>query len=202
MLVTKAPLQVQAGETYASDVSRASLRLILLEAALWSNIRADLAEPIRSLRSPSLAPYLFNESRFETVHDVVTRRHHHLEADGRIQRLGGRVDDVVDSRVIGLDDPPRDGRLLVWERDTTIDDGAGEAETAGYLDESDMPPWDTWVAYVDPHPRAGYLVTWVPALFVERVGRAISVNAYGALYWLRGSKLLLEEVLAEEQLLV
>jgi hypothetical protein len=64
------------------------------------------------------------------------------------------------------------GRLLVWERDSTIDDGVGEAVIGGYLDEGDMPPWDTWIAYVDGagrKPTAGYLVSWVPGPFVAAV---------------------------------
>jgi hypothetical protein len=147
---------------------------------------------------------VFNDSRLETVDGVAFSRHLKLEAEGRVRRLGGRTDDVVDAASLGLADLRplvHTGRLLVWERDTTVDDGAGQAETNGYLDESDMPPWDTWVAYVDPHPQAGYLVSWVPAPFLERVGRAVAVNAYDALYWLRGSRLLLANVLAEEGLL-
>jgi hypothetical protein len=94
------------------------------------------------------------------------------------------------------------GKLLVWHRDDTIDDGAGERETSGYLDESDMPPWDTWVAYVDAEACSGYLVSWVPPAFVPAVGRAIAVNAYDALYWLQGTNLLLSRLLEEDGLLV
>jgi len=73
---------------------------------------------------------------------------------------------------------------------------------ATWTRESDMPPWDTWVAYVDPHPKAGYLVSWVPEPFVATVGRAIELNAYAALYWLRDSGLPVAEVLRSEGLLV
>jgi hypothetical protein len=93
------------------------------------------------------------------------------------------------------------GRLLVWERDLTIDDGLGETLTKGYLDTSDMPPWDTWVAYVSPgddgRAQTGYLVSWVPSVFVASVNDAVEGNAYGALYWLAGTRLLLSEILAE-----
>ena len=93
------------------------------------------------------------------------------------------------------------GRLLVWERDLTIDDGVGEAVTKGYLNTSDMPPWDTWVSYVSPSDdntaQTGYLVSWVPPVFIPSVSDAVAGNAYGALYWLAGSKLLLSEILDE-----
>jgi hypothetical protein len=94
------------------------------------------------------------------------------------------------------------GRLLVWERDSTVDDGVGQAVTKGYLDESDMPPWDTWVAYVDSEVGpCGYLVSWVPEPFVAPVAQAIKENAYAALYWLRESQLLLAQILRSEDLL-
>jgi hypothetical protein len=204
VLVTKAPLPTQAGETYGTEASRASLRLILLEAVLWASGRADAVSPVQSLRSAALAPYAFSRSRFETVYGVVLSRHLKLEAEGRVRRMGGPTDDVVEAASLGIGDLGlllHAGRLLVWERDTTIDDGAGEAETKGYLDESDMPPWDTWLAYVDPGPHAGYLVSWVPAPFIEPVAQAVHVNAYGALYWLRDSQLLLADILREERLL-
>ena len=150
------------------------------------------------------APYVFCESRHETVYDVVWRRHRKLKADKQLIGLEGPWDELGEATSAGLGDLQpllATGRLLVWERDTTVDDGVGQAETKGYLDESDMPPWDTWVAYVDPHPEAGYLVSWVPEPFVAAVGRAVEVNAYEALYWLRDSKLLLAQVLGSEGLL-
>ena len=67
-----------------------------------------------------------------------------------------------------------------------------------------MPPWDTWISYIDlgtdPKAAAGYLLSWVPSPFVESVQEAISHNAYDALFWLRGSHLLMEDVLHDERL--
>ena len=154
-----------------------------------------------------LAPYVFSESRHETIFDLVSRRHRALEAANQVIRLGGRGDELVDATSVGLGDVPAmlaTGRLLAWERDTTIDDGVGEAETKGYLNASDMPPWDTWVAYVDrASPEVGNcLVSWVPAPFVAAVARAIEANAYGALYWLRDSQRSIGQTLRCEGLLV
>jgi hypothetical protein len=208
--VTKGPIWTRRGEAYQSDAARASLRLALLEAALWATTHGDVRDPCRSLRSAALAPYRFNESRHDSVHDVAWSRHARLEAEGRVRRIGGQTDEIVDLEVLGLAEAlhaSATGRLLVWERDTTIDDGAGEAETQGYLDDSDMPPWDTWVAYVDcPEPAAPphcpYLVSWVSPVFVDAVDRAVRVNAYDALYWLRDSKLLMASLLRSDGLLV
>jgi hypothetical protein len=202
--VLKHPSQTRRGEAHATEHARANLRLILLETVAWTSAHAEPNDPTQCLRSPRLAPYLFNDSRHATVHDVASQRHCQLETEGRVRRIGGRAEDLVDVATIGLADAARltaGGRLLVWERDTTIDDGAGQAETRGYLDESDMPPWDTWVAYVDDSEHAGGLISWVPPIFVAAVDSAIRVNAYGALYWLRDSKLPFAEVLRSENLL-
>jgi hypothetical protein len=204
MRVARWPARTRQGEAYATEPARASLRLILLETVLWANERADPQGPIHSLRSKALAPYLFSASRHETVFDVAWKRHRELNLGGRFGRHEGPF---VDAESIGLGEITpilETGRLLVWERDSTIDDGVGEAVTGGYLDESDMPPWDTWIAYVDGAERAParYLVSWVPGPFVTAVAEAVSANAYAALYWLRDSKLTMEETLRSEGLLV
>jgi hypothetical protein len=149
---------------------------------------------------------LFNDSRHQSLHDVLSARRSELERSGHLPRLvGGHAEDLVDSIEAGFEEARTllaAGRLLVWQRDDTIDDGAGEAETGGYLDESDMPPWDTWVAYVDVESCSPYLVSWVPRQFLACIGRAIDCNAYGALYWLQGTNLMLTRVLDEDGLLV
>jgi hypothetical protein len=197
-------------KAYSTEHARANLRLILLEAVAWASAHADPKDASHCLRSPRLAPHIFNDSRYNTVDDVVSARHRELQAEGRIARIGGRFDDLVEVATLGLADVVAlvpEGRLLVRERDTTIDDGAGQAETRGYLDESDMPPWDTWVTYFEGSPNdrglrnhAGCLVSWVPPIFLPAVDSAIRVNAYGALYWLHDCKLPFADVFRPESL--
>jgi hypothetical protein len=197
--VASFPSWTRRGETYATEQARANLRLILLETVAWVSAHADANDPANCLRSPRLAPYIFNDSRYDTVHDVVWARHLQLEGEGRVTRIRGRSDELVEVAALGLGSVVplvAEGRLLVWERDQTVDDGAGQAETRGYLDESDMPPWDTWVAYMEGTrnergvpDHLGCLVSWVPPIFISAVESAVQVNAYGALYWLRESKL-------------
>jgi hypothetical protein len=181
-------------------------RLCLLESVLWSADRADLSNPMTCLRTEVLRPYIFNDSRHATVRDVVSARHREL-VEGRrsldVSLNTNRDDDAAVFAELWKLMPAAlgGGRLLVWERDSTIDDGVGEVATQGYLDASDMPPWDTWVTYVTPSDdaavQAGYLVSWVPPMFVPSVGEAVEFNAYGALYWLADTRLLLCEVLGE-----
>jgi hypothetical protein len=41
------------------------------------------------------------------------------------------------------------GRLLLFDPEGTLSDGAAEASTDGFYDADNVPPWDTWVLYVE-----------------------------------------------------
>lgn len=82
--------------------------------------------------------------------------------------------------------------MLIFFPDRTLSDGAAEAETRGYFDADNVPPWDTWVGVFEEHvngerEKKVYLVTWVPPIFVESVSRAIDVNPEGCIQWLEDS---------------
>ena len=189
-----------------TEKERADLRLSLLGAVIWATGKADLSNPTDCLRTDSFRPYIFNDNRRTTVQDVVHARHRELVETGRIPdvALNTMSDEHPDVFAGVWPMMPADlghGKLLVWERDLTIDDGLGEFVTKGYLDMSDMPPWDTWVAYVSPDDdemaKAGYLISFVPSAFVPWVGEAVEGNVYGALYWLAGTSLLVSRILSD-----
>ena len=135
-----------------TEKERADLRLSLLDAVIWATGKADLSNPRDCLRTEALRPYVFNDSRHATVRDVVCARHTQLVEAGRVPDVAfNTMSNEHPDALAGVWSmmPPAlgYGKLLVWERDLTIDDGLGESLTKGYLDISDMPPWDTWVAY-------------------------------------------------------
>ena len=189
-----------------TEKERADLRLRLLDAVMWSAERANPNNPKDCLRTEAFRPYIFNDSRHATVCDVVSARHRALVETSRIPDVALNTNRDDDSAAFAelwklMPAALGNGRLLVWDRDETIDDGVGESLTRGYLDASDMPPWDTWVTYVSPDDdgvaQTGYLLSWVPPEFVPSVTDAVANNAYGALYWLKESRLLLSEILGE-----
>jgi hypothetical protein len=63
------------------------------------------------------------------------------------------------------------GRLLVYEPDFHVEDGASEYMSKGYFDERDAPPWDTWVCYFDLQ-----LISWVPPSLLDLVRAGIATN--------------------------
>lgn len=83
-------------------------------------------------------------------------------------------------------------RLLLYDPDETDESGGAMAASAGYFDESDAPPWDTWIAYVREQPLEdsgsqrgweSYLVCWVPASLVSIVSEGIAACPGECLAW-------------------
>lgn len=150
----------------------------LTETVAWCGPRADVQNARTCLREPYLGPRSLEASYFDAVRRVASERRLKL---GRTwprptALLGG-------------------GRLLVYFPDAELSDGAAEAETAGYFDVFNTPPWDTWVAFIQEtgppdSSFANYLISWVPPPFIEAVSRAIDVNPERCLAWLDGSDLI------------
>ncbi len=50
--------------------------------------------------------------------------------------------------------------------------------TKGFFDVNNVPPWDTWVCYLDR-----YLVSWVPPVLEELASAGIRVNPEECIQW-------------------
>jgi len=85
--------------------------------------------------------------------------------------------------------------LLVCEVNESISSGESEAETNGFFDLDDRPPWDTWVVSA-PRPaeyESPTLISWIPSNLAAVVDRGIHVNPYGCIFWLADADRLLAE---------
>lgn len=71
------------------------------------------------------------------------------------------------------------GRLLVYEPDENVEDGASQYQTKGYFDGCDAPPWDTWVCYFQRS-----LISWVPAQLLNLANDGIEVNCVDCIRWI------------------
>jgi hypothetical protein len=145
------------------------------EAAIW----CDVSGRSSSFRTSELRPLL---PEWPTAGDLETAIQT-LVLSRRNLLSAHRVTDV-----------PR-GRLLVCNVNESISSGESEAETLGFFDINDRPPWDTWVTSV-PCARdssEATLISWVPLRLVDIVDRGIKVNPYECVYWLSDA----ERVLAQ-----
>ena len=109
--------------------------LRLAQAVAWCTPRSK-----RSLRSEHLRPWVLESDRAWSV------------------RHGVRVDGPARSRA-----DLKGGELLLYFPDMNLADGAAEAETGGFFDVHNTPPWDTWVGLFRDGPTnpslSDYLVS-------------------------------------------
>lgn len=86
------------------------------------------------------------------------------------------------------------GRIMIFDPDSTVTDGAPEAESACYIDIGDTPPWDTWLALgaqlnrmcfynsgYDINP--GFLIAWVPKSHYFYANGAVEVACVDNFAW-------------------
>jgi hypothetical protein len=140
------------------------------EAISWCEPRVDLANPQGCLRDASIAPATLERSYFSAAGSVFSHRRHRARAVKVQSWLAG-------------------GRLLVYFPDAQLADGAAEAESDGFFDIHDAPPWGTWVAMIEDDSgqddcTSVYLVAWVPPAFLEHAHRGIQVNPEECIAWL------------------
>jgi hypothetical protein len=163
----------------------------LAQTIFWCASRADLSHPATSLRTPQLRPRLLEESRVSAVESVVNAR----------ESFAG-----VEIRKATLPDNLAGGRLLVYFPNDDLACGAAEQETDGFFDVNNVPPWDTWVAYLRDARNINsydteYLIAWIPRDFVALAGEGINVNPEECIQWLADTPVESVSVLRAEKLL-
>ncbi len=81
----------------------------------------------------------------------------------------------------------RSRALLLTDWTSSLSDGASAVASRGFIDQDNIPPWDTWLALMDVRFAADtpkmVLVSWVPRWATELVGEAIEVNPEACLAW-------------------
>lgn len=87
-----------------------------------------------------------------------------------------------------------EGRLLVTFLYLSSCDGTSSVETLGFIDDCDLPAWDTWVYFEkeeniyntrwEKSQNVSYLVSWIPVCLHSLVNIAIEVNAVKSIQWI------------------
>lgn len=142
----------------------------LADARAWCAHHLDPTRPAESLRTPALRPtgypeaWMYGELHREHVAALVDRRRF-LHADPAIAT------------------PP--GQILCVLADLDLAMGEGTVESNGVIDDTYLPPWDTWFACIHTGDRA-LLLAWIPAPLIDAVDAAIAVAATDPIAWLAG----------------
>jgi hypothetical protein len=162
------------------DIEEFQLRLA--QTIAWCSSRIVAEEPATCLRSFGLRP---------PGSDVAKR--HNLPWDEIVTSIS-QVREKWLHYPGELPTGLADGRLLIASGITeSLVCGAAEAESLGFIDGEDLPPWDTWLCYLrDEVPnqafpgqtsRYEYIVSWVPPEFFDFAQGAIEVNCAGCINW-------------------
>jgi len=205
---------MQTGDSSATpglDIQDFSIRLA--ETITWCRLRTAHDDPRHCLRSSALMPAHRKPGmddrgnvEFEwgtaaenqaVVRDLALRRAELLRAEN------------ANVRVESLLSIHEQGRLLLADPQQSDVCGLSVAESDGFIDADDVPPWDTWVWFgsepMTPDPEqlrrtqesyrtlyrsewrpptsVSYVLCWVPAPFLELVEQGILVNPVECLFW-------------------
>jgi hypothetical protein len=140
---------------------------LLDDTIRWCAGRADPAEPARCLRDVRHVPWWFGGRPVEIVEHFLSGRRSLARATGASAATGAR------------------GRLLACLPHLQLADGAPEAESRGFFDVYNTPPWDGWVAYEAAADGSwDLLVAWVPEVLVPFADDGVQVCCDESLEWL------------------
>jgi hypothetical protein len=169
----------------ALDLSLDKFRWRLAETIAWCSKRAKPDDPKDSLRHPQLRPPSF----WYATRDLLSP----ISIVEDFMKL--RAIELIDWRGESMVKAPADnlagGRLLAYFPFANLADCAAEAESGGFFNSDNEPPWDTWLCFLDDAPRLYehdvsyqyYLISWIPPQFIDVANAGIEVNPEMCIQW-------------------
>lgn len=158
---------------------------VVREASIWYRIRARGGDTSLQtvLRSVELKP-----DEDVMLNDLLRSGAQQVQVEHRREAIVRRLVDarrrLLPSPIPESDGVASAGRLLAFELEASFFDGVVFAETGGFFDESDLPPWDLWVAYASARDGRLRLVSWIPEEFLDLAEAAVRVHNFEAFRWL------------------
>ncbi len=155
----------------------------LSETIAWCESRVDITKPETCFRSKELQP---------TIQIVWAQNH--IQKNTIFERVANFRRAILFNSLNNRNVETTDlslGRILVFEVDISLVDGAACTATNGFFDDDNTPPWDTWFAYLVPEIPASrdMLLSWIPNEFVPIIDYGIYVNPEECIYWLKEGEL-------------
>ena len=149
-----------------------NFKRLVAETAAWCLPRTSRPDPKRSLRTLPL-----NTSPNLTVIK-------HRERDEIVQSLF-----VERSRLLALEnvsnktDAWLSGRLLICYPEASVWDGAANPVSEGFVDDDDLPAWNTWCYHGIDNEQSSFLISWVPPAFIDLAQKAIEYCPTSCIKW-------------------
>ncbi len=177
------------------------------EAMAWYLSKAPVLDPEHGLRTAALAPPAglktptertwgepSQQWTSETLQNYLDRVHR--DRPKVLKERQALVDEIAKKRRTLLKESrtepsqiteaPFIGRLLVYEPDQNLSDGAASLASEGFFDAENAPPWDIWLVCVTEairRKKRSYLLAWVPPEFLELATAGIEANPEECIRW-------------------
>ncbi|MFY1827430.1 hypothetical protein ACN47A_16030 [Myxococcus fulvus] len=159
----------------------------LAETIAWCLPRVDAARAGMTTRSVELMPPVCGHDGdtlvsmllsvpavpAEAVGFIVERRRRELE---RLKLMLPHPGDLMGGRVFATD----------FNSDLC---GAATAPSNGYLDDYDIPGWDTWFAHEPEGNFGGVVYGWVPPVLLELADQGFYVIPVSSVWWVEDAEL-------------
>lgn len=149
-------------------------------AASWARQEREIA----ALWSKGLDPKLLVEGAFpDELTSVTQETVEHLV----VQRRARLVNPAS-----AVESPLDQGGVLWYQPQQNLCDGAAEAESEGFFNVHNVPPWDTWLGFRRLSRGASYekwvLFAWVPPWCLSKAAGGVNVNPEECIGWVGSSR--------------
>jgi len=151
-----------------------AFKVTLAETITWCTERIQPDDPKNSLRSTDIRPpglRICDRLRLsfgKIVNTVSKERRQYINA---VSRDGQEVfKDLAGGRL-----------LLCTSVTESIPDGVVSNMSKGFYDEDDLPPWDTWIYYLDAGKE--YLISWVPPEWIQLANVGVEIHFLDCMRW-------------------
>lgn len=150
------------------------------QSASLDEFRHSLAATVAWCTKPSRPPALSARLRTPNLQPPI----HIVRETNSLNRVHAAVQHVVDcrSKQIVVDHSAvalSGGRLLAFFPQHTISDGFAAEESDEFFDRDNVPPWDTWVYFVDD-----FVISFVPSQFLTNAEFGLLTNVEECIIWL------------------
>jgi hypothetical protein len=163
-----------------SDFEIQTINQRLAETIAWCESRVDITKPETCFRSKELQPI----KNFDWYADKSLR-------NSIIDKVSSVRQTILYNEFPILNTKTPDltlGRILAYEIDANLQDGAAFYASDRFFDWDNIPAWDTWFAYLPEHflheNSSGILLSWIPREFLPNVEEGIYVNPESCIFWL------------------
>ena len=168
----------------------------MAETIAWCAERAA-EDPKNSLRTPAMLPegLIYGPSEYEyMVMQPSLGQQDVTQLQALIDRLSEKRAESLTSQQRYPEAPANDlrgGRLLLYDPYENLAEGVEEVFSNGFFDLEAVPPWDTWLCFIEADTvRKGrwqwyskWLVCWVPEQFVELAHEGLGTSSTGCILW-------------------